>query len=74
MPGMSTEETTSSYKKPKVKLIGEDGNAFLILGKTRNALRKAGAPKEVIDRYYEEATSGDYTHLLGVTMDYVDVT
>jgi hypothetical protein len=28
--------------KPKVKLIGEDGNAFLIMGKVIKALRRAG--------------------------------
>jgi hypothetical protein len=59
--------------RPKVKLIGEDGNAFMILGKTIRALRKAGYPQAEIDRYRNAATSGDYDHLLGVTMEWVDV-
>ncbi len=29
--------------------------------------------KEYIDKYLDEATSVDYDHLLGVSMDYVDV-
>ncbi len=58
--------------KPKVKLIGEDGNAFAILGKVRKALIKAGEVEKA-EQYMEEATAGDYNHLLMVTQKYVDV-
>ena len=59
--------------KPTVKLIGEDGNAFAIMGRVRSALRKAGYSKEEIDKYHEEATSGSYEHLLSVTTEWVNV-
>jgi len=59
--------------KPKVRLIGEDGNAFPILGKVKQALRKAGADQEYIEKYLKEAMSKDYNHLLAVTMEYVEV-
>ncbi|MDB4442479.1 hypothetical protein N9219_03555 [bacterium] len=59
--------------KPTVKLIGEDGNAFSIMGRVKKALRRDGADQEYIDRYLSEATSGDYDHLLVVSMEYVDV-
>jgi len=59
--------------KPTVKLIGEDGNAFSIMGRVKKALRRAGADQEYIDKYLSEATSGDYDHLLVVCMEYVDV-
>jgi hypothetical protein len=59
--------------KPTVKLIGKDGNAFSIMGLVKKALMRAGADKEYIDRYLSEATSGDYDHLLVVSMGYVDV-
>ncbi len=59
--------------KPTVKLIGQDGNAFSIMGRVKQALRRAGADKEYIDKYLGEATSGDYNHLLAVSMEYVDV-
>lgn len=59
--------------KSTVKLIGQDGNAFLILGKVKQALKIAGADKEYIDQYMSEATSGDYNHLLAVSMEYVNV-
>ena len=62
-----------SYKKPTVKLIGEDGNAFAVIGKTKKALRKAGASKDVIDCYTTEAMGGDYANVLVTTMKYVNV-
>ena len=58
---------------PEVKLVGKQGNAFYIMGKTIKALQKAGADKEYTDKYMNEAMPGDYDHLLGVTMEYVDV-
>lgn len=56
-----------------VKLLGQDGNAFAILGNVQRALRRAKVPKEEIDAYVEEATAGDYDHLLQVTMATVSV-
>ncbi len=58
--------------KPRVRLIGEDGNAFSILGRVRRALKVAGASEEYVERYTREATSGDYNLLLAVTLEYVD--
>jgi len=63
---------TPPNEKPVVQLTGEDGNAYAILGRVSDALRKAGADKKYRDKYLEEATSGDYDHLLQVTMEYVD--
>jgi hypothetical protein len=60
-------------EKPEVVLTGEDGNAFAILGKVSKALRRVGADKEYIDKFRNEATSGDYDHLLTTAMEYVDV-
>ena len=56
-----------------VKLVGNDGNAFSVLGSVRKAMRKGGVSQEVIDDYLSEAMSGDYNHLLRVTMNYVNV-
>jgi hypothetical protein len=39
----------------------------------KKALKEARAEKANIDRYFEEATSGDYNHLLMVTCKYVEV-
>ena len=59
--------------KPTVKLIGQDGNAFSIMGRVKKALMQAGADKEYIDKYLKESTVGDYSYLLAVSMEYVNV-
>jgi hypothetical protein len=56
----------------KVKLIGEDANAFSILGRVKKALIRAGHA-ELANEYIKEATAGNYDHLLQVTQDYVEV-
>jgi len=56
-----------------VKLVGEDGNAFAILGRVNRALRKAGASKEEQQAFQKEATAGDYDHLLQTCMEWVEV-
>ena len=56
----------------KVKLIGEDGNAFFILDKVRQALIKNGR-KDLVEEFMKEAQSGNYDHLLATVMEYVEV-
>ena len=60
-------------EKPVVKLVGEDGNAFAIMGKVSKALRMAGADKEYINEYRKKSTSGEYDNLLITAMKYVEV-
>jgi hypothetical protein len=61
------------YPEVEVNLIGEDGNAFAILGRVSNALKRAGVAKNECDAYFTEATAGDYDHLLRTTMSWVSV-
>jgi len=61
------------YPDIKVKLVGEDGNPFAILGKVCKALRGARVPQEEVTAFMSEATSGDYDHLLVTCMKWVDV-
>jgi hypothetical protein len=60
------------FPEVHVKLVGKDGNAFAIIGRVRSALQRAGVPNEQIKAYTDEATSGDYNHLLQGTMRWVD--
>lgn len=62
----------SEVKHPevKVKLVGEDGNAFAILGRCRRAVAQAGLPSAVWDEFKKEAQSGDYDRLLATCMEY----
>ena len=56
----------------KVKLVGEDGNAFAILGRCRQALARARR-LDLWNEFHKEATSGDYNHLLTTVCDYFEV-
>lgn len=58
--------------KPRLALIGESGNAFAILGKAKRALKEAGREDEV-ERFLQQATSGNYLHLLSVVMEWFEV-
>jgi hypothetical protein len=61
------------YPKIKVKLVGSDGNAFAVLGKVKEAMRKGKVPAEDISAFMKEAMSGDYDNLLATCCDWVDV-
>ncbi len=57
----------------EVELVGDDGNAFAVLGKVRQALKKAGATPEQVQAFMDDATSDDYDHLLRVCRAWVEV-
>lgn len=59
-------------EKPELKIVGVDGNAFVILGKATAAARKAGWDDKKIDEVIEEAMEGDYDHLLRTMSKYFD--
>jgi hypothetical protein len=56
-----------------VQLVGNDGNAFAVMGAVKSALKKAGASKEELDQYLADSMSGDYDNLLRVAMEWVEV-
>ena len=55
-----------------VRLVGQDGNAFMVLGLVSKALKRAGHG-DAVDEFMKEATSGDYDHLLQTCMAWVEV-
>ena len=57
-------------KKPVLKLIGTDGNAFSLLGKAKVVAKKNNMNWEEISK---EAMNGDYNHLLQTLMKYFEV-
>lgn len=65
---------TAKYPNITVKLVGTDGNAFAILGKVSGALKKAKVPAAEVEAFMDEATAGDYDHLLATAMKWVEVT
>ncbi|MYB36798.1 MAG: hypothetical protein F4Y26_05270 [Gammaproteobacteria bacterium] len=65
--------TTPKHPDVEVQLIGTDGNAFAIVAKVRQALRRQ-VSYEAAEQYQREAIAGDYNHLLAVTQEWVVVT
>jgi hypothetical protein len=59
--------------KPKVKLVGRDGNAFAIMGACQAAARKAGWTKEQIKAVLDQMMAGDYDNLLRTACEHFDV-
>ncbi len=56
--------------KPKLELLGNDGNAFFILERARRVAKENDMDWEAIKK---EATDGNYDHLLSVMMKYFEV-
>jgi hypothetical protein len=69
------------YPDVEVQLTGEDGNAFAVLGNVQRELRAyfresgwtTGEAMKEINAFQEEATNGDYNHLLRTCGDWVTV-
>lgn len=70
------EAMHNERKKPTVSMVGEDGNSFAILARCQTAMRKFYPPAEFAERwsrFYAEATSGDYDHLLQTVISHFEV-
>ena len=61
------------YPNITVNLVGNDGNAMTILGQCTRTARLNGVPQDEIDTFFDEATSGNYDHLLQTCMRWFDV-
>jgi hypothetical protein len=68
------KKMTPKYPEVKVKLIGENGNAFSIIEKCRQAAKKACINAIETDKFMNEAVSGDYNNLLRVCMEWWTIT
>lgn len=68
-----SDPTTVRHPEVAVRMEGEDGNAFSILGRVRRALKRAGVPDAEVKEFNDEATAGDYNHLLCTVMRWVAV-
>ena len=62
------------YPHIEVQLLGTNGNAFVLLAKVQEAMRKAGVSQKEIDAVMEEARKSDYDHLLQTLVKTVVVT
>lgn len=66
--------TDVRYPQVTVPLSGQDGNAMMIIGRVRAALRRARVTSDQINAFTDEAMSGDYDKVLQTAMRWVNVT
>jgi len=59
------------YPEVKVRLVGEDGNAYAIVGRVVQAMRHSGIAPLMIDAFRTEAYGGDYDNLLRTCLEWV---
>ena len=55
--------------KKNYTLENADGNAFAIMGYVCIIMKREGKSNEEIDNYLEDAKSGDYHHLIEVSVE-----
>ena len=55
--------------KKNYTLEDVDGNAFAIMAYVSMVMRREGKSNEEIDNYLEDAKSGDYSHLIDVSVE-----
>ena len=61
------------YPEITVQLVGQDSNAYNLLGICRRAMKRARLPESEIEAFTQEATSGDYNHLLITCTEWFNV-
>lgn len=59
---------TADYKHIEIALVGEDGNAYFIMGRVQGEMRKNGCTPEEMEEVMNEMMGGDYNHLLNTVM------
>lgn len=57
----------------KYDLVGVDGNAFAVMGYVLKAMKECKMSKEEQSDYQTKAMSGDYDHLLAVSIEMIDI-
>ena len=62
---------TIKYPHVYVQLVGEDGNAFAIMGRVTKALHYQGISKAEMNLFLQECMSSDYNNLLQTCMQWV---
>ena len=61
------------YPEITVQLVGQDSNAYNLLGICRRAMKRARLPESEIEAFTQEATSSDYNHLLITCTEWFNV-
>ncbi|WP_130868922.1 hypothetical protein [Intestinimonas massiliensis (ex Afouda et al. 2020)] len=58
--------------RPKMELVGQDGNIFGILGRASRLLKQAGQNKQADEMFQRVTSSGSYEEALCIISEYVE--
>ena len=59
-------------QKPKMELVGQDGNIFGILGRASQLLKRAGQSEQADEMFSRVTACGDYYAALNIISEYVE--
>jgi hypothetical protein len=68
--GFETEQ--AAPQKPKMELLGQDGNIFGILGKASRLLKRAGQNEQADEMFSRVSACGGYYQALNIISEYVE--
>ena len=66
------KEQEQPPRRPKMKLVGEDGNIFAILGRASRLLKRNGQAEQTEEMSNRVYHSGDYYKALNIISEYVE--
>ena len=64
----------NNKQKPKVQLVGQNGNVFNLLGICTRALNQSGQPDEAKELKNRVMSCNSYDEVLAIMLEYVDET
>lgn len=64
---------SQQIKKPKAKLVGQDGNVFNLIAICSAALRKAGLKEQVKEMQSRILRSNSYDAAIGIMSEYCEL-
>ena len=64
---------SKNFIKPKVTLVGQDGNVFNLLGICTRALKQAGYPDKANELGGKVMSAGSYDEALQLMMEYCEI-
>ena len=59
-------------QRPKMELLGQDGNIFAILGRASALLKQAGMKEQADEMFQRVTASGSYEQALNIISKYVE--
>ena len=59
-------------QRPKMELLGQDGNIFAILGRASALLKRAGMKDQADEMFQRVTASGSYEQALNIISEYVE--